>query len=420
MDKSSGPAQVFGARESLKSSSPSVTWELASAAPELSEAVHRLNPALGEVCAALRSAVPHPKTRAAMEDGPFIRPLGHGRCFYVNLESLPVTSRAPGFVAIKGTEAVADDYADWMRQLRSRSRYWTLRVGIGASLSFPMDSEVNELDRWPVLERKIPGCIGLSEAMGEARVALDFQRAFFKRYGEFARAPLPLMVLQWPQEVVDRVARDLRPLLSKRAIDVVERALEPGLGVYVYHYPSLPIRLLDWSVEAHEGTGLLVDKLDYSGRLKRLEKGGLSVKATVEKWTELFVKMLAAGFLPKESGSLLTADLLQPWNVALDGGFLDLDSLVPSEQLDDKQFSDTLRRSLRGLMFDIAYLMMGKVVMAIEFRDRYPELMWIVLNDVKRRLDEEDRVRPIEKRLKEALSTAALFQDLDRLFRQIA
>lgn len=411
---SSSSGEILAARDSLTTGVLSPLWELGRAAPELAAALRAAQPSALTLCDEFRTRLPHPKSRAPMEDGPYIRPIGHGRCYYVRLG-------APGGVlAVKGTEAVAADFREWMQALRSRSRYWTLRVGIGQSLSFPMDSEVNELDRWPVLERKIPGCIGLGEALGEARVALEFQKAYHQRFGEFARAPVPLMVLQWPAEVPRRVLSDVSPLLSARAREIVERALEPGLGVYVYYYPSLPIRLLDWSVETHEGTGLFVDKLDYGGRLKKLEKGGLSVRATVESWAGLFVKMASAGYLMKEAGSLLTADCLQPWNVALDGGFLDLDSLVSTSQLDDRQFADVLRRSLRGLTFDIAYLMMGKVVMSIEFRDRYPELSWIVLNEVRRRIEEEHRVRPVEPRLLAALSTTALFQDLDELFREIA
>jgi hypothetical protein len=256
-----------------------------------------------------------------------------------------------------------------------------------------------------------------AEATNESSIALEYQKAHLKRYGEFAHLPIPLLVYEWPDEVCARVRSDLLPLLSRRGADIVEHTLESGIGIYVYFYPTIPIRLL-FAVDKYEGPGLTLDKdLQYIERMSNIKRDGLDVPRIIEGWTKALVQMMAVGYLPKDPGSLLTADCMQPWNVCVDGGWVDLDSIVPIQSLlDEKEISDVVRRSVRSLAVNICYLMVGKAALSADIRDRFVEIDWLVMNDVSRRILEEDRERGVDERLRKVFAPSGLYPGLDRLF----
>jgi hypothetical protein len=334
-------------------------------------------------------------------------------------------------VAVKGSEVASDNYGVWMRQLRCQRQFWGFNGGDEfTSFRSSIDTTLNNLERWPLIERKVPGAMTLPEALAEASIALAIQRDYLQRYGEFARIPLPLLVLRWPDSVSYRVLLELQPLLSSRAMEVVEQTIARGLAVFIYYYPGLPIRLMSLGGAQGRRTPILVADTEvvqnipsvgfgwtYARRADQMS-GLIDVRGLIERWTDLFVKMLALGYLPKDPGSLLTADCLQPWNVVLDGGFVDIDSVVKIDALDDADLDDTIRRSLRGLVINIAYLMLGRIALAMDFRDRFPELTWTVLDDVRKRLEHEAATGGIPATLQRLVAPTCVHSDLDRLFRR--
>jgi hypothetical protein len=406
-------------------------WDLRNLDTELAEKLFEREPGLKLVCQALGSRLPYLRTHRPVTIGPFIRPIGHGRSFYVDIESLiGLDPRGPamGYLAVKGSEVASDDYAVWMTSLRQRRQFWGFNGGNEfTTFRSSMDTTLNNLERWPLVERKVPGAVTLSEAMVEASIALEFQTKYMRRYGDFARVPLPLFVYRWPESVTERAWFHLRPLLTSRAAEIVEQTLARSLAVYVYYYPALPIRLMslegfqpsqtlkrDVVSEADDRAGPTDHHATSARRVSRL----MSTGDLIERWSELFVRMLALGYLPKDPGCLLTADCLQPWNVVLDGGFVDIDSIVPIESLDDVDVDDCIRRSLRGLVLIIAYRMLGPVAFSMEFRDRFPEVTWIVLNDVRKRLLHESVNGGIPTKLQALVESNGVYSDLDRLFRR--
>jgi hypothetical protein len=414
-----GIDEIFRRRESMTLSDPRLLWDLSTAGPDMAQAFSKMHPRVLPVCEAIRKkGLPHPLKRASMKDDPFVRPSGHGRAFYIDLSTIDQNephSASGGCIAVKGTEAVATNFATWMRRLRDQRMYWSFHAH--HTLPLQLEAEINNLDRWPVLEQKVPGVLTQAEALGESSIAFEYQKAHLKRYGEFAHLPIPLLVYEWPEEVCARVGSDLMPLLSKRAAGIVQHKLEAGIGIYVYFYPSIPIRLLA-SVDLYEGPGLTLDKnFLYKERMSKVTSDNRDVPRIVEGWTKLLVQMMALGYLPKNPASLLTADCMQPWNVCMDGGWVDFDSVVSIQNLlDEKEINDVVRRSVRSLAINIGCLMAGKAALSVDFRDRFVEIDWLVMNEVSRRILEEDRMRGVDERLLKIFAPSGLHSGLDRLF----
>src|SRR5262249_36232638 len=132
-------------------------------------------------------------------------------------------------VVFKGTEPLLPDierYLDWMK-------------------AAPFGNSVRPLiEHFPLAEGKAPGTLTLAEAMREAVVALDLQRAHLEHYRELARVPTPLAVYQLPDEPKTRLLEQLGARLSRGAFDRVEPYLQKGVGVLVSYYHGPPARVV--------------------------------------------------------------------------------------------------------------------------------------------------------------------------------
>ena len=337
-----------------------------------------------DVTPALRAGVPALRDVRAVDEPPYIRPPGHRRAFYVR--------SAHGVIAIKGSEPFAANFTDILDDLRKGHVLVEVRLGSPAIDRTLTRAEMNGLDKLAVLEGKLPGCVTVREAIGEARAALAVQRAYIAKYGKPARMPLPIYVGKWPQDRVDMVREALRARMRDRALHIAEAALDEGIGVYAYHYPSVPIRLAHLSVpDARKGKHIA----------KRLEqiKPHIDPRAAVEGWFGLAAELLAIGFIAKDPASLVTGDCLQIQNVCLDGGFTDVESLIPTETLDERALREAIRRSVHELALDATRMIFGLTISTIDMRDRLPELAAIVWADLARRVDtigySDPRVRDI-------------------------
>jgi hypothetical protein len=163
------------------------------------------------------------------------------------------------------------------------------------------------LDRFLFLENKFPGAVRLREALDEAELSAQFQLAHLKSYGELARVPLPLAVHrldnQLNQELASRVCRRLPERHHERVW-----ALLP-LGVLVYWYPTLPERASHVRVPFEA--------------LRQM----LDPEAVMRSWIQLAGRCLQLGWTPCDPRCALQGMCLEPQNLTLDGGMVDLDSL---------------------------------------------------------------------------------------------
>jgi hypothetical protein len=399
---------------------PEVVWDLRNKAPDLAERLRVAMPGIDQLQQLLSERLPMPRSRGPFRRAPFIRPLFHDRAYYICLDDLAGGSAQGAVIAVKGSEPYANDLDDWVDTLQRSKSYAEAQYGTASSITWDVGTVIRRLDAFPLLEGKVPCGVAVEDAIQEAEAALSFQEAYARRYRELARLPLPLLVYRWPDEIRDRLWEAIRSKLSRRAAHAVPRMLQAGIGGYVYYFPTIPIRVMHLDFFAGPPQG------SYSGRMVALGRAfqivdiqiSLDVAVTVDRWIDLVTRMLAAGYFPKDSASVVTGDCLQSQNATLDGGFCDADSVLPmSSVVDDAEFRYMFRRAVEELSRTIAVLMTGSGVATQRFVSRVPDVFAAVWADIRSRLRAEvARAAPVDGRLVALVEERTAYRDLDEAF----
>jgi len=258
----------------------------------------------------------HPGPR---DEGPLRRPRRHARAAYLELEALAPEPR--GVLAIKGTEVLAADLEARAEALAGRWNLFEFTLGGFSRNQWAQDFMlVNGLERFPLAEGKVPLALSLEEALGEAEAAARLQEAHRARFGTWAHAPLPLRVHAWPEAVGARLLEVLLPRLPEKLRRVTRGLVEGGLASYVYHYPCLPLRV------SHLRAPDLGRDTGFAERLEALAEA-CDPAACVEGWLEVTARLFALGFVATDPAGACRGYALEPQNLVLDGGVVDLGSL---------------------------------------------------------------------------------------------
>lgn len=332
-------------------------WSAARDAPEL---LAHVPDELREQVHALATGVPGLRSVAPLAEPTLARPPTHRRAFYVR-------ARSGAVLGIKGTEPHAYDFGALLEELEGARVHVELRLGNPLVDRTLTRAELTALEKFPLLEGKVPGCVTLREALADARSALAVQRAHLQKHGEPARLPLPVFVGRWSDDTGEAVLAALRSRLHGRAWDVVEPSVRAGLGVYVYAYPTLPSRLIELVVPD------ATRRRELAIRREAL-RAVLDPARLFERWVALAARLIALGFVPKDPATLVTGDCLQVQNLVLDGGFADTESLVACDALSDRALRDALRRTAHELAIAATRLLVGMWASTVDFRDRVPDL----------------------------------------------
>jgi hypothetical protein len=289
---------------------------------------------VSEVVRDFASSAPVPDSMSAFLSGAFYRLPNSHRSFYFSPFAADRSASAD-VIAFKGFEPPSPRFPELIAELRR-----------------PCYSPHNILEHFVFEERKVPGCLLMSEALGEAAVAAETQRAHLRRYGTLARLPVPLFVVQHSDEVVGRALEHLCANMSKPAARAMEATVTQGFGGYVYYYASAPIRVRD--------VDPLVSCLGVRARMLALTTQICDVERTIGRWVELFARLLHLGFVPGSLASLRTGICCQPQNACMDGGFVDLDSVVPvADFVDDTSLQAALQCSFDALVSSVRTLLVG-------------------------------------------------------------
>lgn len=305
------PEQPGIARRAL-----SVIWNAGSMGGDAMTLLLEREPTIATVLDEVMRGCPVAETARTFEGEHFERPRGHARSFLLRLRE--------GVLVFKGTEPFSSDYREILEEA------WQKRE-LGRH---------SAMDHFAVAEDEV--YLGLTRrlAVGGAQRTWTWVSTHTDIFRELPRTPFPLLVLEVPDGVTQEFGECLLPLLSDRlqfsARKKVEVLLQDGLGVYVYYYPGMPIRLAhalgsfpgSFGVGANDGPPLAFD-----------------IDAAVVSWTDMFARMLVAGFVP--TTPVHTGNCLQSQNVVIDGGLCDVDSLEPIASLPHaRDFASALSTSL--------------------------------------------------------------------------
>jgi hypothetical protein len=331
------------------------------------------------------------------------------RSYYLLLDAVEEAAEAAqGAVAFKGTEPGLADFESWIEAMGARTVAFRGQYHRIVSEGVPAHSRTSLLEKFPIIERKIPGALGLREAMNEASRALRFQEAYLARYGELAMTPIPLRVYRWGEEATTRVTKILAGHLSDTAMSAIAESMGTGLGCYLYFYPgkTSPIRV---SHLEHEAVG---PKEPFSLRSRKLAEE-LDTESVVQSWTTLLARMLVLGFVPKDPSSVLSGDCLQIQNATIDGGFTDMDSVVALADIrSDAMAKEAIRASLLELTRTVSVLLMGRSGLQASFQLQVPEVFTWVRNQVIRAVTYESRRGSVDPRVAAVLLPESSWQGL--------
>jgi hypothetical protein len=307
------------------------------------EAVHRRlienEPAFSAALCRLQKQVPIARICASFVAEPYSRPFEHRRCYYFSFAS-------GGTLGFKGTEPLADDFAEEVRHVES------LRAPFSRSA----------LNHFVATEHKVPLGVSAAEALTQAKLTAQFQVDSLARYDRLARVPVPLLVVRWPEKSRALLVEALKPLLAPTSLDNLLRVVEPGLAALVYYYPSLPLRAASAAPDKVADLGateMLPERtgVSFAERLARLRER-LEPSETVHKWIDLLVDMLLLGYFPFDTYCM--GHCLQAHNLCIDGGCADTDSLVPMSAIsDDRYFNELFLQGSVALALSISRYLRG-------------------------------------------------------------
>ena len=279
-----------------------VIWDAGSMGGDAMALLLMREPNIANLLAEVARGCPVSETARPFKGKHFERPRGHARSFLLRLRE--------GVLVFKGTELFSADYREILEEA------WQKRE-LGRH---------SAMDHFAIAEDEVYMGLAKRLALGGAQRTWAWVSAHADIFRELPRTPFPLLVLEVPDSATQELGAALLPLLSDRlqfsARKKVEGLLRDGLGVYVYYYPGMPIRLAhalgsfpgSFGVGTNESPPLAFD-----------------IDAAVVSWTDMFARMLVAGFVP--TTPVHTGNCLQSQNVAIDGGLCDVDSLEPIASL---------------------------------------------------------------------------------------
>lgn len=367
-----------------------VAWDIAQEAPDLRGALAAVVPGLDGRLAQLRDALPCAQTISPFSVGDgqarYVRPYRHLRAFYEHVPG--------GVIAIKGTEPHAADRDAHLRALADFRVDYPAR---GRSL-------FSAAEHFALVEQKVPLALGVDEALEDVRCAAMLQAAHLARHGELARLPTPLLALAWPEATRTQHLEALRPLVSQRALRIVDAFTRHGLGAVVYFYPALPIRVAHLPAELGAGPEPWLTRL-----ARRTDPA-----TTVDRWIDLVARLLALGWLPGRTEHIGIGHCLEMQNAVIDGGFVDVGSVVAMDQVgSDRAFQEMLLAAIADLAKTIRHFILGPVADAeAEYRNPSLAMLQTLHRVLPALVDRIARHEPADRRLLEALRRRPPFEAL--------
>lgn len=295
-----------------------IVFDLENECQDIHDALALQTPIVTAALAFLRKKIPLPRSAVPNVEGNFYRLPSHNRSFCYSLTEGTSIRDAPALV-FKGSEPLLPDFPlmlDWMAQaaLRKSSRVMS--------------------DHFPLAEGKIPGALSLKEALREAEIALKLHKMHMTHYGTLAKVPVPMLIHILSEGAKAACAETLKRKLSYSAFDRIQPLILSGLAIYIYYYPSPPIRA------------------NYLGdmgapQFKIFFAESVNADAVACEWARLIVRMLYLGFLPYSTHNEGLGACMDFGNAALDGGFCDPDSIIEIESdADDEFFRESAIQSL--------------------------------------------------------------------------
>jgi hypothetical protein len=372
------------AGERIGTTSLTIAFDAEVSTPDVIENIAEKVPQIRDVMASLRNAVPlvpHSGVGPLGRSGFYRLPNHYRSVSYVLPPTDPCNpDSSPGVIVFKGTEPLLPDfpdYVDWMLKAPFRSSVLPL------ALHFPLDMKLPPAAMW------------IRECLAEQAVSSKVQQLYLQRYSRLARLPLPLYVFKMTREHVSRYEAVLRSRISEDAMSKCRSKIEDGLGIEVYFYPELPVRVADLFV----------------GNVREMFAEAITpeqVSVVYSEWMKLFADILCLDFMPYAPWHHGMGGCCDIGNVCIDGGFQDLLTLVSFDTIpNDTLFRQCMSASIRMLAESMSAMAAASIGMssAVESDAGHVATAMIIERIRERIYSHERSGHCINARLKRSLDT---------------
>lgn len=362
---------------------PQVIWSILDEGSQLLDLLSVREPAIRTICEGFAQSLPCQRIWGFGETGAYTRLDRHARAFYLRLDAVEGAESAGGCIAIKGGEAVCENFEVIIQRLKGM---WNIASGTFGDASRAWYDDwgmISSLDRYPVCEGKPPGVLVLTDVTEEAESALAIQTAYVARYGELAHLPVPLFGYVWSDADRARIWAQLQPHLSPAVRPMVAAQLQAGLGAYVYYYPTLPQRVEHIQIEDVGAT------MSFANRLAELSDL-TNPQQVITSWLQQAARLLCLGYVPTPATSMGRGYCVQAQNTVLDGGFVDLGGVQPIDQFQNEaDLAFALSRTMQLLGKTVGRFLIGTYADADVFISRVPGAFALVWDGVRHYVAEE-------------------------------
>lgn len=405
---------VFRDDQNVSLHTPQVTWSILREGSQMLDAISEREPIMRSICERLEQKLPCQRLWGFGETGAYIRPDRHARAFYLRLAEIEGARSNGGCIAIKGGEAVCENFDAMVLRLK---RMWNIvgtTFGDTSRAWYDDWGMMSSLDRYPVCEGKPPGVLSLVDVTEEATAAFQIQKAYWERYGELAHLPVPLFGYAWSDAECDQIWHHLKPHLSPAAQPLVEAQLQGGIGAYVYYYPSLPLRVEHIQIED------IGSSISYAERFFQLNKL-TNPQDAISSWLQQTARLLCLGYVPTPATSMGRGYCVQAQNAVLDGGFVDLGGLQSVDLFqNESDLAFALSRTMQILGKTIGRFLIGTFADSDVFISRVPGVFALVWDGIRHHVAQEIAMgHPVPEAVQKFMVKETPTNDLLYLFSQL-
>jgi hypothetical protein len=332
----------------------------------------------------------------------------------VDLKRVDPAHSAGGSVAIKGGEALCTNFDQMVQRLAGMWNIYAWSLGGASRNLFRDPGMLSALERFPVIEGKPPGVHPHWDADEEAQCAVDLQKAYFARYRELARTPVPLLVGRWPDSVGDAITSILEPYMSPKAVRTVKTEIAAGLGVYIYYYPRIPLRVMHIQAPDATSPATLAERM-------QVLRSQCEPEITVERWTEAVSRLLILGYVATDPANLNRGYCVQSQNLVVDGGFVDVNSLREIRTFKaEGEFKFALTRTIQVLAQSTSWFLTGTQAGVDSYLQCVPDVYYFIWHEVRTKVRAAaSSGESLHPWLVNAVASEGLMNDLMRTFKPL-
>lgn len=391
-----------------------IYWSLKKNEPELYNRISVFTSSIHTIETIYEVPVQKRAIITTKRDSPIVRPYRHWRAFYLELEKL--NPREKGCLAYKGTEALSNNISELLEKIKpvhSIYSWSTRKSGLGMHNSdhalLPM------CDRYIFVENKVPLLYLLSEAIEEVQSAVKLQKAYLSRYNTLANIPIPLVIYQIPSNLLKKCDELFENFYDLKRYSLVKKLMEDGVAIQVYWYPTIPHRV------AHIDLPTADSHSHFQERMAHLSSQ-MNVEHCLENWLTLFCRFLNMGFLSADPVSACKGYCIDPGNLVLDGGIVDLGSMRHVDTFyHEAEIQFVFENSIKLFAESMMAFLIGRESMSQGFKSVFPDLTQAIYKNIEKniQIDKEKKlpIHPaIEKIVFQKFNCDGIIKKLSQFF----